>query len=124
MIIPNIKNKFKQNQKVPFFSLFSASTAVWITDGDMLVEKLQLCFEKADQFAQSLEARATEELREIFEDRAFVYPAEVVEQINKLHQVILVATSLMQGKYTVIDCKGKPQPNFNKNFTLLLEKPS
>ncbi len=121
VIIPNIKSKFKQNQKVPFFSLFPTATAVWITDGDMLVEKLQLCFEKADQFAQSLEARATEELREIFEDRAFVYPAEVVEQINKLHQVVLAATSLMQGKYTVIDCKGKPQPNFNKNFTLLLE---
>lgn len=121
VIIPNIKNKFKQNQKVPFFSLFTPATAVWISDGDMLVEKLQLCFEKADQFAQSLEARATEELREIFEDRAFVYPAEVVQQIGKLHQVVLSPTSLIQGQYTVIDCKGKPQPNFNKNFTLLLE---
>ncbi len=120
-IIPNIKSKFKQNQKVPFFSLFPESTVVWIADGDMMVEKLQLCFERAEQFSQSLEARATEELREIFEDRAFVYPGEIVQQLNGLHQVTLSVSSLLQGAFTVIDFAGKPQPNFNKNFSLLIE---
>ncbi|MBK8701463.1 MAG: transcription-repair coupling factor [Saprospiraceae bacterium] len=121
VIIPNIKNKFKQNQKIPFFSLFGSDAAIWMADADLMVEKLQLCFEKAETFADSLEARSTEELREIFEERAFIYPADVVSLVNAFHQLRLTKTTLLHKEAHVLDLQGKPQPNFNKNFSLLIE---
>ncbi len=119
-IIPNIKNQFKQNQKVAILSLFDKNTAVWINDVDLTVEKLQICFEKAEAFAQTLEAKSNEELREIFEERAFIYPAEIVEQINGFAQIRLADSNLLEKASHVIDFTANPQPNFNKNFNLLI----
>lgn len=119
-IIPNIKSQFRQNQKVSLLTLFEKSTAVWINDADLTVEKLQICFEKAEEFAQTLEAKSNEELREIFEERAFIYPADVIEQINAFSQVRLADSSLLGNANTTINFTAKPQPNFNKNFNLLI----
>jgi transcription-repair coupling factor (superfamily II helicase) len=120
-IIPNIKNQFSQNQKVSILSLFDKHTAVWINDADLTVEKLQICFEKAETFAQTLEAKSNAELREIFEDRAFIYPADVVEQINFFPQIRLAGSNMLSKEDYAIDFNSKPQPNFNKNFSLLIE---
>lgn len=120
-IIPNIKNKFKQNQKVSLLSLFNNETKVWITDGDILVEKLQLIFEKAETFANSLEAKTNEELKEIFDDRAFIYPAEILEELQRFNQIRLTHSTLMKEENERVEFHGKPQPSFNKNFSLLIE---
>lgn len=120
-IIPNIKSKFKQNQKISLLELFDKNTVLWINNGDVLVEKLQLCFEKAETFAATLEAKTNEEVREIFEDRAFIYPADVIEQFSKFHQIRLSKTSLLDNENLSLNFDGKPQPSFNKNFNLLIE---
>ncbi|MFM2394864.1 MAG: hypothetical protein RLZZ546_2847, partial [Bacteroidota bacterium] len=120
-IIPNIKSKFKQNQKISLLELFDKNSVLWICNGDVLVEKLQICFEKAEDFAGTLEAKTNEEIREIFEDRAFMYPADIIEQISKFHQVRLTKPALLDPENVSFDFEGKPQPSFNKNFSLLIE---
>jgi transcription-repair coupling factor (superfamily II helicase) len=120
-IIPNIKSNFKQNEKLSILSLFNKETLIWINDGDVLVDKLQICFEKAEAFADTLEARSIDELREIFSNRAFLYPADVLEQINFFSQITLnPGSNLQQPKHT-ISFDSLPQPSFNKNFPLLIE---
>ncbi len=120
-IIPNIKSQFKQNQKCAILSLFDAETTVWINDADLTVEKFQICFEKAEEFSLTLEAKSNEELREIFEERAFLYPADIIEQINRFPQVRLTSNNHLDSPNHTINFDSKPQPSFNKNFNLLIE---
>ena len=65
-IIPNINSGFKQEEKVPFFSVFSKNTIVWIRDLDIILDKLQQCFEKVEDFAKTLNSNTEEELRKVY----------------------------------------------------------
>ena len=70
-----------------------------------LVDRLQFCFERAEQFASKVSALDSAELRELFRDRAFLYPAEVLEDLN-LHPLIF-----LEGKIDSV----------KKNFPALFE---
>ena len=125
-IVPNINTKFDRSQKVSLMEVLPENTAVWVKNTQMLLEKLQRCFDKAEEFAKNLPLMDESELGEIFRDRAFIKPQEVagrLEQFNiihlsssqpKTHPAENVGTKL-------IIYNGKPQPAFNKNFSLLIE---
>jgi transcription-repair coupling factor (superfamily II helicase) len=81
-IVPNLNTRFNQDQKVPLFSILPNDTVIWIRDVQFLIDRLQYCFDKVDQFAQKVSSYDTSELREIFRDRAFVFPGSVLESIG------------------------------------------
>lgn len=64
-IIPNINNKFRQDQKISIFKVFAADTCIWVKEADMLVDKLQICFEKVESYADTVAIKSEEELRDI-----------------------------------------------------------
>lgn len=80
-IVPNLSTRFRQDQKVSLFRILPANTVIWIKDYQFLLDRLQYCFERAEQFASKLTALDAAELREMFRDRAFLYPADVAEDI-------------------------------------------
>jgi transcription-repair coupling factor (superfamily II helicase) len=82
-IVPNLSTRFRQDQKVSLFQILPANTVIWIKDYQFLLDRLQYCFERAEQFASKLTALDTAELRELFRDRAFLYPGEVTEDISE-----------------------------------------
>ncbi len=120
-IIPNINTKFDQSQKVSLFKVLPENTAIWLKDYQMTLDKLQQCFEKAEEFSKSLSLLEDEELKEIFRDRAFIRPNQVVEEIAD-YPIVSLAKSKHPFK---IDKKivfaTRPQPSFNKNFKLLID---
>ncbi len=81
-IVPNLNTRFRQDQKVPLFQVLPPGTVLWIKDFQFLLDRLQYCFEKAESFAAKLSALDNSELREIFRDRAFLYPGDVVEDVE------------------------------------------
>ena len=120
-IIPNINTKFDQSQKVSLFKVLPKNTAIWIRDYQTLLEKLKICLKKAEEFAQTLSLLEDEELKEIFRDRAFIRPSEVIEEIGQFPIL-----SMSKGKHPFpiskkIAFNAQPQPSFNKNFKLLIE---
>ena len=120
-IIPNINSKFKREQKVALFKLFSAeNTTVWLSGLDDVLEKLQLCFDKAKDFSESLESKTNEEIREVFEEIAFVYPHEIMEDIARMNKIFFNPPT---GEFAGpgVEFGGRPQPVFNKNFSLLID---
>ena len=119
-IIPNINNKFTQDQKISIFNVFGPETCIWIKEPDLLVEKLQLCFEKIESFADSIAAKTEEELKEIFAERAFIYPAQIVEEVSACHIITLGKSELIKTKDEIVFDTAS-QPVFNKNFNLLIE---
>jgi len=80
-IVPNLSTRFRQDQKVSLFQILPANTVIWVKDNQFLLDRLQYCFERAEQFASKLTALDSAELRELFRDRAFLYPGEVTEDI-------------------------------------------
>jgi len=119
-IIPNINTRFSQEQKVSMLRILPENAVVWVKDFQVLLDKLAQCFEKAEEFAKTLRLIPEEGLMEIFRDRAFIRPHEIIEDVERFP--ILCLTDSMQP----IDFEEKiaystrPQPSFNKNFNLLI----
>lgn len=82
-IVPNLNTRFRNDQKVSFFQVLPADTVLWIKDFQFFLDRLQYCFERAETFASKLSALYSAELREIFRDRAFLYPGDVVEDVQE-----------------------------------------
>ena len=80
-IVPNLNIRFRQDQKVSLFQILPQNTVIWIKDFQFLLDRLQYCFERAEQFASKLTALDSAELRDIFRDRAFLFPGDVVEDV-------------------------------------------
>lgn len=120
-IIPNINNKFRQDQKVSIFKVFAPETCIWVKDPDMLIDKLQICFEKVEVFAESVAVKSEEELREIFNERAFIFPNKIIEEISDFHAITMTKSQYLSNIQHQISFKASPQPAFNKNFNLLIE---
>jgi transcription-repair coupling factor (superfamily II helicase) len=119
-IIPNITNKFKQEQKISIFKVFDTDTCIWIKDMDTLIDKLQISFEKCEKFADSVMIKSEEELKEIFDERAFIYPNKIMEEISDFHIISLSKSEQIAYK-NVVKFDSSPQPSFNKNFSFLIE---
>ena len=88
-IVPNLSTRFRQDQKVSLFRILPANTVIWIKDYQFLLDRLQYCFERAEQFASKLTALDSSDLREIFRDRAFLYPGEVTEDIAERAMIFM-----------------------------------
>lgn len=119
-IIPNINNKFRQDQKISIFKVFAADTCIWVKEADMLVDKLQFCFEKVESYADTVAIKSEEELREIFNERAFIYPSKILEEISDFNIITLSKSSSFPAD-NIVTFKASAQPAFNKNFNLLIE---
>jgi transcription-repair coupling factor (superfamily II helicase) len=122
-IVPNINTRFNQSQKVSLLNVLAPNTVIWVKDWNALEEKLQLCFEKAEEFAKTLPLMDETELGEIFRDRAFIRPHEVVEDVAKFPIITLGDASqiLKSSNPQILSFHSKTQPSFNKNFQLLAE---
>jgi transcription-repair coupling factor (superfamily II helicase) len=120
-IVPNINTRFEQAQKVSLFKVLPENTIIWVEDFQLLIDRLQSCFEKANEYANSLSKLDESETALIFRDRAFNYPADIIEEICSFPMVFLGNTATAKNIKETIKFSGKPQPSFNKNFNLLLE---
>jgi transcription-repair coupling factor (superfamily II helicase) len=120
-IIPNINTQFSQEQKVSLFQVLPEDTILWVKDFQILLDKLQQCFDKAEAFAHSISELDESELAEVFRDRAFIYPHEVIEDLSD-KRIICFSDAPQQLVFEQqVVYASRPQPNFNKNFTLLIE---
>lgn len=88
-IVPNLNSRFRPDQKVSLFRVLPENTVLWVRDFQFILDRLQYCFEKAEQFAEKISALDTAELREIFRDRAFLFPSDVVEDVRQHALVFL-----------------------------------
>jgi transcription-repair coupling factor (superfamily II helicase) len=120
-IIPNINTQFSQEEKVSLFRVLGKETAIWVNDFQVLFDKLQMCAEKATAFADSISALDESELAGIFRDRAFLAPDHILQDIRE-HPIISLTDRVQPLDFTEkIVYASKPQPNFNRNFEMLID---
>lgn len=120
-IIPNINTEFSQDQKVSMLGVIPENTIVWVKDFQVLLDKLAQCFEKAETFAKAISLLEEEELKEIFRDRAFIRPNEIIEDVKRF-SIMCFSDSAQPIEFDdKVVFATRPQPSFNKNFKLLIE---
>ncbi|MEN9610637.1 MAG: transcription-repair coupling factor, partial [Bacteroidota bacterium] len=129
-IIPNIHTHFKQEQKVSFFKTLPQNSVIWTHDPQFLLEKWQICFERAEEALTKIAFQEILDVKRFFDDRAFMRPFEAMQDLEYFSMVLLNHNSLQnndlrQGstfqQVDMISFHAKPQPSFNKNFNVLIQ---
>ncbi len=120
-IVPNINTRFRQDQKVSLFRVLPQDTLIWIRDFQILLDRIQKCFDRAAHFAENISGLAEKELAGIFNDRAFILPREVMEDIGDRPLALLNETGLPFNLDKKLEFSVRPQPSFNKQFSLLID---
>ena len=120
-IIPNISNQFGQDHKVSLFKIFPENTCLWIKDTNQLLDKLSMCETRAGEFANIITHTEDEGLKKLLNDRAFIFPSVVLDELSQYNVLMLSASENKIPYSDEVKFDASPQPNFNKNFKILIE---
>lgn len=122
-IVPNVNTQFEAKEKVSLLEVLPQNTSIWIADMQMLLDKLQLCFEKSREMQDQLEELTTKSRVEettLLREGAFLFPREIMQALPSYH-VLELSNDHFQENPQVFNYLSSPQPNFNKNFKLLID---
>lgn len=94
-IVPNLNTQFKRDEKASLLEVLPDTALVWVRDLEFLIERLQRCFEDSEKYASQVSVLDSAELREIFRDRAFVFPGHILEDLFN-HPLLFIAGDMAQ----------------------------
>lgn len=122
-IVPNVNTEFKADQKVSFLAMLPTETILWLSEAPMLLDKLQACFEKAQEDQSNIDTAIHRDRQEeslLLQEAAFLFPREIM---GALDDYALIETSAEPARTPdlKITYRSSPQPNFNKNIQLLIQ---
>ncbi|NAY92602.1 transcription-repair coupling factor [Muricauda sp. JGD-17] len=116
-IIPNVENKFLQENRESFLKYISPKTVVFAKNPVLIYDRIDSFFAKAEEsFAKLSSEIKHAEPKELFVDSALLK--------NQLQEFLLVEINGQNRNIsTALDVtfNTKPQPAFNKKFDLLIE---
>ena len=121
LIVPNINSRFTADQKVSIFKVLPEDTIIWIRDLNLIEDKLQTCFEESAKYAGKVMHEDDESLKKILDERAFVRPGELLEDISYMTVVQINKQKTGWPSQEKIFFSSQPQPSFNKQFDMLIE---
>ena len=122
-IVPNVNTQFEASEKVTVLEVLPPDTTVWVADMQMLLDKLQICFENATDLKGQLDEMDTKDRKEeaeLIRTQSYVFPREIIDALGQ-RPLIQLSNTLMFDASIQINYKAAPQPSFNKNFQLLIK---
>ena len=114
-IIPNVENKFFQENRESLLEYINNQTVLFIQDTDSLFSKLDRLFAKATEIFENLNAT----VNHVAPNQLFLNQAEFIKKSLDFSVVELSSKPIYKTK-KAFDFYIKPQPSFNKQFDLLL----
>ncbi len=115
-IVPNINTKFESAEQVSLFQILPDDCLIWLVDETFTLDRLQICFE--NHHAALAQIKSDEEDLEL---PRLATPAAIMQDLANRSKVLINKTEASSQIDHVIAWEGRPQPSFNKNFTLLIE---
>ena len=121
-IVPDVNRRFQRDQKVSLLQVLPSDTVIWVTNKEDLLERLQISFEKAIQFVEDvLPSVQNADLQTFYKEHAFIRPAEIMADLQQFSTVFVNDRKMVNDPAAFFTFDAIPQPNFNKNFKLLIE---
>lgn len=114
-IIPNVENKFTQENRQSFLDYISDKTVIFTKNTSLIVDKLDLLYEKAHEAYEKL----SKDLKRQTPENMFLSKKAFRDHLESFSWVELYPTEQMDAN-KVFEFHIKPQPSFNKQFDLLV----
>ncbi len=117
-IIPNVANKFIEEKRESFLNYISAKTVVFAKNADLLFDRLDDFFRKAEQAFSKL----SNDIKHARPEELFLNSKVFKEQLQDF--VLITQNGPKSDEIPVavdVTFSTKPQPSFNKKFDLLIE---
>ena len=118
-IIPNVENKFLNDTRESFLNYISPKTIVFTKNLEMLYDRLDSFFSKAEESF----AKLSQEIKHAEPEALFVNSQLLKSQLQDYCLVEMNGSgkSLRSPQGEELVFKTKPQPSFNKKFDLLID---
>ena len=114
-IIPNVENKFFQEDRESFLDYISSNTTLFIQNTEALVSKLDTLFAKAEEAYSKLKG----EIKHLAPEQLFLNQKSFLKKALDFNVVEMGSKAIFNSNKTV-EFHILPQPSFNKQFDLLL----
>ncbi len=114
-IIPNVENKFFQENRESFLDYISQKTIVLVNNTEHVISKLELLFSKAETAYEKL----NQTIKHAKPQELFVDQEAFLRKAQELTVVEFGASAKFKPTHTV-EFHTQPQPSFNKQFDLLM----
>ncbi len=114
-IIPNVENKFFQEDRESFLDYISSNTTLFIQNTEALVSKLDTLFAKAEEAYSKLKG----EIKHLAPEQLFLNQKSFLKKALDFNVVEMGSKAIFNSNKTV-EFHILAQPSFNKQFDLLL----
>lgn len=114
-IIPNVENKFFQEDRESFLDYIASNTTLFIQNTEGLISKLDTLFAKAEEAYNKLKG----EIKHLAPDQLFLNQKSFLKKALDFNVVELGSKAIFKTN-TSFEFHILPQPSFNKQFDLLL----
>jgi len=122
IIVPNIKTEFKKEDKQNILDILPDHSVLCILDYDNILDRLLRSYDHYQEFSSSVTLKTLDEpIQKHHGENTLSSPTEVIRSMQKHHMIYLGSASLDRPASVQIVSNTKPQPSFNKNFTILIE---
>ena len=113
-IIPNVENKFFEENRESFLEYISSETIICIQNTDLLLSKLDKLFAKSQEIFENLNST----INRLEPEKIFLNQTEFIKKALDF-SIIELSKPIFKTKKT-FEFFIQPQPSFNKQFDLLL----
>lgn len=115
-IVPNVENKFLEEERQSFFNYILSNTVVFVSNMELLSSRIQDLYQKAN----SAFAELSKEIKHAPPEELFCDGTLIVAALEKFTTVELHSWK-DQKQEEQVSFNTSPQPSFNKQFELLIE---
>ena len=114
-IVPNVQDRKIVEKRESFLSFIPNQSVIWMENMKFATDRINFEYDKAKDIFENSEF----EFDNLSHDELFINAKQFKEQILKFGIVETGSQTYFQNK-TVFEYNTEPQPNFNKNFDLLI----
>jgi len=119
-IVPNVQSKFLTENNISLLEYIDADTLVWIKDVQFTFDVIQTGYKKAVQLWNALSAEDKNKNPEWIDPKfGFTDEKLIADQMHDF-AVVEFGKQFFYNGATAINFDMRPQPSFNKDFTLLI----
>jgi len=119
-IVPNVQSKFLTENNISILEYIDDDTQVWIRDVQFTLDIIQTGYKKATQLWKALSAEEKNQNPDWIDPRySFTDEKMIADQLHDFAVIEFGKQFFYQANHS-INFDVRPQPSFNKDFTLLI----
>lgn len=116
-LVPDVQGKILKESRECFLEFIAPDTTIWIRETELLIERIEKDFKKAQDVFEASEKSSVQ----LPPEELFCQAAEIVDRLSAA-RIIEIGSRAIFPNRTVIQIHTEPQPSFKKNFNLITQK--